>query len=315
MAATPYTRGLQRIGDSCYAWFEPPGSWGLANSGFLVSDGEVLVVDTQNDMPRARALRESVRQVDSSAVITTVVNTHCDGDHWFGNQFFEGARILATTEAAAEMKQLAHDPRRIRETALMAKGPALREFLSWRADAYDYEGWRPMFPTETFDGELAVAIGATHARLISVGPGHTTGDCIVHLPEQGVVFAGDLVFNRSTPMVWTGPVKNVIANLQMIVGLGADVVVPGHGPITDNRGVEELRDYLSMVEAYATDRFRAGDTPLQAFIDMNLGEYRLWAHSSRVFAAINAIYNELDPERAPAPFGETMEVVLAHDAY
>ena len=56
-----YTRGLHDVGDGCQVWLEPPGGWGLANSGVVIGDSEVLVVDTQNDMALAAALdRKSV---------------------------------------------------------------------------------------------------------------------------------------------------------------------------------------------------------------------------------------------------------------
>lgn len=315
MVPTPYTKGLNRIADGCYAWFEPPGSWGLANSGILVAGDEVLVVDTQNDMPRARGLRDAVRAVAGSREVGTVVNTHADGDHWFGNLLFDGARILSTPEAAAQMQELTHDPRLIRQTATAAGGPALRDFLNWRADVYDYTDWRPVLPTETFSAKSSITVGGTQVDLIPVGPAHTSGDAIVHVPERGVVFAGDVIFHRSTPMVWTGPVSNFIAACELILSLEATVVVSGHGSVAERAGIRDLCDYLTMVLEHASERFAAGDTPLEAFESIELGEYRLWAHSSRVFQSINAVYHELDPERPTAPFAESMEVVLAHDRY
>lgn len=315
MAATPYTKGLNRIAEGCYAWFEPPGSWGLANSGILVSGDEVLVVDTQNDMPRARGLRDAVREVAGSREITTVVNTHADGDHWFGNVIFEGARILATPETDAEMRELNHDPRLIGKSAEAATGPALRDFLNWRADFYDYTDWRPVWATETFTEQNSITVGRTQVDLIPVGPAHTRGDAIVHVPEFGVVFAGDIVFHRTTPMVWTGPMSSYVAACERILALDPAVVVSGHGSVAGPSGIRDLRDYLTMVLEYASKRFAAGDTALEAFQNIDLGEYRLWAHGSRVYNAINAVYRELAPERPSPSFGEAMEVVLAHDSY
>ncbi|WUV55710.1 MBL fold metallo-hydrolase [Amycolatopsis sp. NBC_01480] len=315
LAATPYTTGLNRLAHGCYAWFEPPGSWGLANSGFVVSGDEVLIVDTQNDMPRARGLRDAVREVSGGHDVGTVVNTHADGDHWFGNVVFEGARILATPETAAEMRELKHDPRLIREAAEASSGPALREFLNWRANFYDYADWHPVWPTETFATTKSVKVGETQVDLIPVGPAHTRGDAIVHVPEFGVVFAGDIVFHRSTPMVWTGPMANYIAACDRILALEPTVVLSGHGSAAGASGVRDLRDYLTMVLEYASKRFAAGDSPLEAFHNIDLGEYRLWAHSSRVYQAINAVYRELDPQRPSPSFAEAMEVVLAGDSY
>ncbi|WP_033294722.1 MBL fold metallo-hydrolase [Amycolatopsis jejuensis] len=315
MAATPYTTGLNRIADGCYAWFEPPGSWGLANSGIVVAGDEVLVVDTQNDVPRARNLRNAVREVAGPREITTVVNTHADGDHWFGNLLFEEARIFATEEAAAQMRELRRDPRIIRKTAEAAPGPALRNFLTWRADMFDYTGWRPVFPTDTVSTSKSLTVGGIQVDLIPVGPAHTTGDVLVHVPEHGVVFAGDIVFHRTTPMVWTGPLSNVVAACELILSLDPAVVVSGHGSAAERTGIRDLCDYLTMVHEHASARFAAGDTSFEAFKSIDLGRYRLWAHGSRVFQAINAVYRELDPDGEQVPYHEVMETVLAHDAY
>lgn len=315
MGTTPYTTGLNKIAEGCYGWFEPPGSWGLANSGILVVGDEVLVVDTQNDMPRARGLRDAVREVAGSAEVAAVVNTHADGDHWFGNLLFEGTRIIATAEAGAEMRALPHDPRLIRQAADAAAGEALRAFLNWRADMFDYTGWEPVFPTETHTASTSIEIGGTQVDLIHVGPAHTPGDMVVHVPERGVVFAGDLVFHRSTPMVWAGPMSNVIGACQMILALEPAVVVPGHGSVADRAGVQDLCDYLTLVHEHASKSFAAGHSRYEAYKRIDLGKYRLWAHSSRVFQAINAVYQELAPDVPGASFAESMEIVLAHDAY
>jgi cyclase len=197
MPSAPFSRGLHEVGPNCWAWFEPPGSWGLSNSGLVRIGDEMLVIDTQNDVGRARAVRAAATDLGGPDSVTTVVNTHEDGDHWFGNMLFDGARIVATTAAADGMRTLRVDPRRLSEVG--DEGTALRRWSRWRASIYDYEGWRPVYPTETFDGAQTLKIGDGAVELREVGPAHTGGDAIVHVPEAGVVYAGDILFHRSTP--------------------------------------------------------------------------------------------------------------------
>ncbi len=310
MLGVPYLRGLTQVADGCYAWFEPPGSWGLSNSGAVVAGGETLVIDTQNDMPRARALRQAVTTAAGSAEITTIVNTHDDGDHWFGNLLFEGCRILSSEASLAGMQALRMDPLRLDE--LSEPGTELHRWLCWRTEAFDYESWKPVHPTETFTGSTTVKLGDCAVDLLEVGPAHTAGDTIVHVPSAGVVFAGDIIFHRSTPITWAGPVQNYIAACETILGLNAEVVIPGHGPIAGPAAVREVRDYLSMVLDYTAARFTAGVPIEQAYKEIELGEYRLWPHASRVFQTMCAIYAEL----AGAPvksWTAAMEIVLADD--
>lgn len=101
----------------------------------------------------------------------------------------------------------------------------------------------------------------------------------------------------------------------MILGLEPAVVLPGHGPMIPSSGVRDVRDYLSVVLDFASARFTAGDTPLEAFYKMDLGAYGLWAHSSRVYVTILTVYRELEPGTWFVSFAEAMETVLANDAY
>ena len=312
MASVPFSRGLHEVAPSCWAWFEPPGSWGLSNSGLVRIGDEMLVIDTQNDVGRARAVRAAATDLGGPGSVTTVVNTHEDGDHWFGNMMFDGARIVATTAAAAGMRTLRVDPRRLSDVG--EEGTALRRWSRWRASIYDYEGWRPVYPTETFDGARTLEVGDGAVELREVGPAHTGGDAIVHIPEAGVVYAGDILFHRSTPIVWAGPVSNYIAACDVILSLDPAVVVPGHGPVAGTSGVREARNYLSRLLEHAARCVEAGAPLEQAYCSFDPGEYRLWPHASRAFQSIRAVYAELRPDLTCIPWPEAMEIVLADDA-
>ncbi|GAA3533678.1 hypothetical protein GCM10022222_16260 [Amycolatopsis ultiminotia] len=308
--AVQYSRGLHEVAEGCWAWFEPPGSWGLSNSGLVKIGAELLVIDTQNDVGRARDLRGAAVEIGGEDAITTVVNTHNDGDHWFGNMFFEDARIIATTAAANAMRTLPIDPRRLAEVG--RAGTALQRWSHWRAEIFDYECWRPVFPAETFDGTLKLADGAV--TLHEVGPAHTLGDAIVHVPDANVVFSGDILFHRATPIVWAGPVSNYVAACDAVLALEPAVVVPGHGPVATADGVRETRNYLVHLLEHTTRCVAAGVPPEQAYRRFDPGEYRLWPHASRAFQSILAIYAEFRPELVSLSWEESMEIVLADDA-
>ncbi|MGI5127899.1 MBL fold metallo-hydrolase [Pseudonocardia sp. CA-107938] len=312
MASAPFSRGLHEVAPNCWAWFEPPGSWGLSNSGIVRIGDELLVIDTQNDVPRARAVRAAAVDLGGPDSVTTVVNTHEDGDHWFGNMVFEDARIVATTAAADGMRTLRVDPRRLADVG--AEGSALRRWSRWRASIYDYAGWRPVYPTETFDGAHTLKVGDGEVELRAVGPAHTGGDAIVHVPEAGVVYAGDILFHRSTPIVWAGPVSRYIAACDVILALDPAVVVPGHGPVAGPSGVREARNYLSRLLDHAGRCVEAGTSLEQAYRSFDPGEYRLWPHASRAFQSIRAVYAELRPDLADLSWLDAMEIVLTDDA-
>ena len=84
-------------------------------------------------------------------------------------------------------------------------------------------------PFVCFDDHLNLYVDDRKVELQFVGPAHTTNDVVAWLPQQRVLFAGDLVFNGGTPFVVMGSVAGSLAALERIRQLGADVVVPGHG--------------------------------------------------------------------------------------
>jgi cyclase len=306
-----YVRGLADLGDGCYAWLEPPGSWGLANSGIVAASGEVLVIDTQNDVPMARALQEAVTDVAGQPEVTTVVNTHSDGDHWNGNMMFEGARIIASAATLEEMQRMWLSPADL--AAFATPDTAFGRFVDWRTQAFDYTDWHPLLPIETFVGEMTVSVGDARAELLQVGPAHTAGDTMVFISSSGVLYAGDVLFTRSTPIMWVGPMSRCIAACDRMIQLEPRAIVPGHGPIVGTDGVREMRGYLEFAAGYAADAFDAGKSPEQAYHEMDLGPYASWPHASRVYQSVYLVYNERDPDRFPIDQRKSMEIILSTD--
>src|SRR5205807_1276063 len=101
---------------------QPDGGWGYSNSGLISDSGKALLVDTMFDFPHTRAMLEGFAKV-SSAPIGTLVNTHHNGDHCYGNALVEGAEIIATERALAEMQR--ETPQGLAQFMKMAPGAGL----------------------------------------------------------------------------------------------------------------------------------------------------------------------------------------------
>jgi glyoxylase-like metal-dependent hydrolase (beta-lactamase superfamily II) len=132
-------------------------------------------------------------------------------------------------------------------------------------------------------------------QLIELGPAHTAGDTIAYVPSAHTIFTGDLLFIGGTPIIWAGPLSNWVKACDVMLGLDADRIVPGHGPITDRDGIRQVRDYLTFVDGQARARFDAGMTAEEAMTDIALGEYGKWAEHGRIAQNVLAVYYELDP--------------------
>ncbi|MCP3936817.1 MAG: MBL fold metallo-hydrolase [Actinomycetia bacterium] len=291
-----FEKGLQEVGDGCFAYLQPDGGWGWSNAGLLTSGGESLLVDTLFDLHLTRQMLDEMSRVTNSAPITNLVNTHANGDHCYGNELVVGADIIASNACAQEMSHTPPEMLAQMMAAAPTMGP-LGEYLIECFGDFDFEGITPTPPTVTFDQRLDIEVGDTSVHLYEVGPAHTQGDVIAHVPEAGVVYTGDILFIEGTPLMWAGPISNWIAACDLIIDLGASAIVPGHGPLTDADGVGRVKDYLTFVDRETRDRYEAGMTVDEAAADISLGQFADWIDSERVAINVDTIYRELDPTR------------------
>lgn len=293
---------LEDLGGGLYAYLQPDGSWGLSNAG-LISDGEEsLLIDTLYDLALTRRMLDRMAKATPAARrIDTVVNTHANGDHCYGNQLVSDARIIASTATAEEMREVPPELMAAMLKGVDEMGEAGR-FLRKAFGEYDFEGIELTPPTQTFDGHLDLEVGDHAVELIEVGPAHTRGDVIVYVPGARAVFTGDILFIDGTPIMWEGPVANWIDACEKIAALEPEHVVPGHGPLTDVNGVLAVRDYLVYVRDEARRRYEAGLSPREAALDIQLGDYSAWLDSERIAVNVLTLYKEFgDPSPPPGP--------------
>lgn len=135
-------------------------------------------------------------------------------------------------------------------------------------------------------------VGDKPVHLIEVGPAHTRGDVLVHSPKDKSIFTGDILFIEGTPIMWEGPVGNWIKACQLIESLDVEHIVPGHGPVTNKRGVAKVREYLEYVRDQAKTRYDAGMSSFEAAKDIELVEYSSWSDPERIAVNVNSLYRE-----------------------
>jgi cyclase len=289
-----YRHGVHELGDGLYAYLQPDGGWGWSNAG-LVADGEdTLLIDTLFDRRLTeRMLAELRRAVPAAESIGTLVNTHANGDHCYGNQLLSGARIVASERTAAEMSEL--PPAAM--VSLVEQAPAMGElgdFFLACFGAFDFRGLELVLPGETFAGQLTITVGGRELELTEVGPAHTRGDTLVHLPAERVLFSGDILFAGSHPIVWAGPVSNWIVACERILAMDLEAIVPGHGPLATPDAVRELKAYFEYLYERARSAREEGLTPLQAAQALGTDRWAQWGERERLVVNIANIYRELD---------------------
>src|SRR5882757_1487814 len=268
---------LVEVADRVFAYIQPDGSWWINNAGFVAGEASTICIDACSTERRTRAFREQIKAV-SPAPITTLVNTHHHGDHTFGNSLIGAATIVGHENCRTE---------------LLRFGPPANTGI-W--NPVDWGAIELAPPTITFADQLTLWSDDTPIEVTYVGQAaHTTNDSLVWLPDQKVLFCGDLLFNGGTPFLLMGSVLGAIDVLRNVVApIPARTIVPGHGAPCDHALIETTIGYLEFVLATAKAGRAAGLSPLQAARETDLGEYAGWLDSERIVGNLHRAYHDLD---------------------
>ncbi len=230
--------GLVKVSEHVYAFISsgPSVNEGLgANSGFVVGDKGVLVVDSRYNPDLARELLAAVRSVTSAPVLY-LVNTHYHTDHTWGNSVFkdEGAVIIAHPDMRRDLKKYS---------------PVYMEYYrEYNPDAYErLKDVRVVLPDTTFTDELRLDLGGVEVVLNHFGPAHTAGDCIVTVPEEHVALTGGIVSSGYHPNMGDQGMDfdNWVEIIDRLDGMGLHYIIPGQGKVC--RAAQALKlqkDYI-----------------------------------------------------------------------
>ncbi|MDV6014292.1 MBL fold metallo-hydrolase [Haloechinothrix sp. LS1_15] len=291
----PYT---QTLAGGVVAYVQPDGTWFLNNTGIIVGDDAVAMIDHAGTEQRGRALMDTVARLGEGRPVRSLVNTHHHADHTFGN-------YLVPPETAIIGHELCREE-------VIATGTAVTAF---------FEGpeWgditiRP--PEVTLTEALTIHAGDTRIELRHFGtPAHTTNDVVAHLPEHGIAFCGDLLFSGGTPFAVQGSISGWLATLDDLARLDAPVLVPGHGPVGGPERIDEVRRYLEFVAEAAADAYERGLTPLEAARELDLAEFAALADAERIVGNLHRAYAEIDDPDHPGKPLPLPEIVGDMRAY
>jgi glyoxylase-like metal-dependent hydrolase (beta-lactamase superfamily II) len=217
------------IGETGMRTYENEGM--NANSGFIVTNAGVVVVDSGSTWNVAEQIHAAIRKVTQQPV-KYVVNTGGQDHRWLGNGYFkaQGAQILAASAAIDDMNA---------RGVLQLQGLAgeLKDKIA---------GTEVVLPTRTFDKKEVLKLGGREIQLIYFHGGHTPGDSVVWLPKERLLFSGDLIFvDRLLGVLPFSNASNWLASFSEIEKLKPQIIVPGHGAVCDlKKAQRETRDYL-----------------------------------------------------------------------
>jgi len=283
--ATDIRTEFKKVGPSTWAFLqrEAPGqsNFSVSNFGLIEGPKSLLAIDAGGGPQHARNFLAAAKTLGKP--IDRVVITHEHPDHSTGlTQFPEGLEIIAQEETRAQMQGMSMRPSNT--PAYWATNPA------W-GNAQDVN--RVVMPTMTFRDHMAVYYGDTRVDFLWPGRAHTVGDALIFVRAERVVFLGDIGFFGVTPLSASGFMSDWIAVCDVILAdPGAEILVPGHGPVGGKKDLQEMRDYLALLVREGRKAFDAGVSAADAATRIDLGKYASWTDADRVTANINRLYNE-----------------------
>lgn len=261
------------------------------NCAFIVGDESVIVYDSSYSPAAGRAIVTDVARVTSRPISTLIVSHH-HWDHAWGAQSFPSALIISHVGARGALLTRAH-----LQLASLRAAPA--RAAGWMEIApeqlvREIDELRPTPATLTFTESAALWSGDREIQLRHFGPAHTYGDTLVWLPEQRVLFGGDVVCQRLIPVVGDGDPLHFTDVLDDVVALQPQTIVPGHGGIA---GVADVREFQRCLKALRAEVRAARDDgapdAAAALERVKLGDFADWAGRDILPASVRRIWELL----------------------
>lgn len=266
---------MQQFIPGVFAFVQADGSWFINNTGLVCSGEAVVCIDACATEQRTRGLLTAIAEVTEHPV-DILVNTHHHPDHTNGNGLIGARTIIAQARCRDELAEILGPP-----------PPGVFEPVHWGQI-------EPRLPNVAFNERLTLHAGEHRIELIHFGlPAHTTNDLIAWLPDHGVLFAGDLAFNGSTPFALSGSVSGWLETMAQLAELSAEIVVPGHGPVGGPELLRQTTDYLEFVRDAAEAAYGRNLTALESAAELDLGQFAALSDSERIVGNLRRALAEL----------------------
>ncbi len=254
---------IEQLDDGLYAAIATEDGFGLCNAGIVDLGGTTLVFDAMLTPQAGTALGRAAERL-TGAPVGLLVNSHYHGDHVRGNAAVGAVHVVSTARVRdliaergpvhlrSDTEEAARELARLRSGELAVGERERRVFEGW------FEGilatpkeLELRTPDLTFASEMVVHGRRRTARLLTFGGGHSPSDVLLQLPDERVVFLGDLLSVGFHPSLMDGDPEELVRILGQVRELGADRALPGHGPVSPGTSVREMERYVSGMLARA----------------------------------------------------------------
>jgi len=253
---------VQEVSENIFAVIHSDGGWQIGNSGIIDLGDSTLLFDTGLTPQSARHLREaSIHHTGREP--TYVVNSHYHNDHIRGNQCFKESKTISTSltrelidskgreDIASDTRHVKQQLKNLRELAEKNQ-PNDRSYIEqfqpyWEGIKESLSNLELCLPELTFKEKHVIHGSEKPAILVEFNQGHTDNDCVLFLPEDGVLFCGDLLFAGCHPYFGDGYPDSWLSILDTLMEMKADVYIPGHGKAGDVEDLKLMKQYIGIL--------------------------------------------------------------------
>lgn len=258
----------------------------ISNSGIVVSDEGVVIIDSGGSLQIGEMLLNKTREVTDKPVIA-VFNTHLHGDHWLGN--------VAIRKAYPNARIYAHE----RAIERLQSGEA-EQWLDIFMQATDsaIEGTQIVLPDTALKGGESIEAAGNTFRIHHTGHAHTDNDIMIEYPQRKTLFAGDIVIYGNTvsgarPQDFS--VTGQISAVEYALELPVDIYVPGHGPTGGREIPEATRRFLEILHQSVQRYYDEGlaDFEMRDQVADDLAEFSDWSGFDQIGRLISYVYQQV----------------------
>ncbi|NNL02667.1 MAG: MBL fold metallo-hydrolase [Eudoraea sp.] len=269
---------LVELGEGVYSCIHKFGGKAICNVGIVDNGEETIIFDSFLSPDVAKELLEALKEMDLSP-LKYVVNSHSHNDHIRGNQVFPNEVKIISTTRTSELIEKWEPLDIIEEQKFAPDRYSYYDSLynSFKGDKLSREYqqilmWRPYYETlsnshievktrlpDIFVDSVQNFEGPNRRiQLLSKGQGHTESDLILYLPDDEILFTGDLIFNECHPYVPHGSISKWKDWLDFMNSLDIQTIMPGHGDIGTKDLVDHMKNYLTNLEISARNIYLKG---------------------------------------------------------
>ena len=252
---TYYAEGLSALGSPLNQNF-------ISNAGVVVAPEGVVVIDALGSPALAERLIDEIKIITDKPIRYVIV-THYHADHIYGLQAFSdiGATIIAQEKGRVYLNS---------DTAKQRLEESREVLAPWINDQTELQA-----ADQWVDQDQSMMLAGWQFDLLKVGPAHTPDDLAIYVPQESVLFAGDLMFQGRIPFVGNANSAGWIESLEQLLTIDPAVVIPGHGPHSTNpaEDLKFTRDYIQFLRDSLYDAARDLEDFDQTYQNTNWSKY------------------------------------------